>query len=107
MKLKVLGFFLVSISAFAGDLLSVSFAGPAVAGTAKLDPGVYKVRLSGSVAVFCSTATGKSYSTMVRVEKTDKRSDFTAAVGPTVDGVQRVASIVLEGSDSKLFFVSK
>jgi hypothetical protein len=98
---------LVCALSFATPLVEISFTTAAVAGTVRLDPGVYKVKVTGAVAVFTCPVTGKSFTTIVRLEKTNKTSAFTAVIGPVVDGVQRVQSIVTEGSDDRLIFTSR
>jgi hypothetical protein len=82
----------------------VSFSGPARLGQLKLEPGLYKLKLIGTVAMFTSAATGKSYSTVTRAEKSSQRSTFTAVMGATEDGVQRVEIIIIAGSEYRLNF---
>ena len=82
----------------------VSFSGPARLGQLKLEPGLYKVKLIGTVAMFTSTATGKSYSAVTRAEKSSQRATFTAVMGATEDGVQRVETIIIAGSEYRLNF---
>jgi|SRR5215467_5681601 len=83
----------------------VSFSGPARVGQLKLEPGLYKVKLIGTVAMFTSTATGKSYSAVTRAEKSSQRASFTAVMGATEDGVQRVETIIIiAGSEYRLNF---
>jgi hypothetical protein len=82
----------------------VSFSGPAKVGPLNLAPGLYKVKIQGSIVFFTAKASKQTLSTVVRVEKTDKKSPFTAVQGPTVDGVQQIDSILLQGANYRLAF---
>ena len=82
-------------------------ASPSQVGTTKLDPGRYDVKLRGNVAVFSDIEHGKSYAIVTKPEKMEKKSESTVVNGQLVNGVQRVDSIVLSGSDQKLTFAKE
>ena len=86
------------------DAETVSFSVESKVGAVVLPPGLYRLKVQGSLVFFSEVATKKSYSALVKVEKTAKKSSFTAAQGRNVDGVQQVDSIVLQGADYKLVF---
>jgi len=94
---------MLSLAAAATDP-EVSFSLPAKLGSVVLPPGLYKLKIQGALAVLIDTATNKSYPALVKIEKTDKRSSYTAVQGRSADGVQYVSTIVLEGADYKLVF---
>ena len=97
------------------SLSSLSFAGtksyevvldsPAKVGALQLAAGDYKVKFdNGGTAVFTDTRTNKSVSTAVKVETNVKKFAHTA-VDSTRDGAaDRVESIELGGSTTKLAF---
>jgi len=82
----------------------VSFSMPAQLGQLKLEPGLYKLKLLGAVAMFTNTATHKSYSAVTKPEKTSQKSSFTAVMGSSAEGIQRVEAIVIAGSEYRLNF---
>jgi len=99
----VLVFALASFAGFAADS-EVSFSTPAQIGQLKLAPGLYKLKLIGSMAMFTNTASNKSFSAVTHTEKSGQKAVYTAVLGSTADGLQRVDSIVLAGTDLRLTF---
>jgi hypothetical protein len=83
---------------------TVSFSAPSKVGTVVLPPGLYRLKVQGSIVFFTDLTTKKSYTALVKVEKTPKKSSFTAAQGRNVDGIQQVDAIVLQGAEYKLVF---
>jgi len=96
----VLVFALASFAGFAADSEN-SFSTPA---QIKLAPGLYKLKLIGSMAMFTNTASNKSFSAVTHTEKSGQKAVYTAVLGSTADGLQRVDSIVLAGTDLRLTF---
>jgi hypothetical protein len=87
------------------DAETVSFSVPSKVGSVVLAPGLYRLKLQGALAFFTDVNTKKSFSVLVKIEKTGKKSGFTAAQGRPVDGGgQQVDTIVLQGADYKLVF---
>src|SRR5262249_10867680 len=103
LKLTVLAIALVCLPALAVEH-EVSFTTTAQVGAARLEPGLYKVKVVGSVAMFTSTATGKTYSGLTKPVRVPQRFTFTAVMGSTADGIQRVENIVIAGSEYRLTF---
>lgn len=86
------------------DVETVSFSTSSKVGSVVLPPGLYRLKIQGSLVFFTEVNTKKSFSALVRVEKTGKRSSFTAAQGRNVEGTQQVDAIVLQGAEYKLVF---
>jgi hypothetical protein len=93
-----------SLGAAATAEPEVSFSSPVQLGQLKLDAGLYKVKLIGTVAMFTSSANGKTYSTITKTERSQQKASFTAVLGATADGVQKVETIVIAGSEYRLVF---
>jgi hypothetical protein len=77
---------------------------PSKVGAMVLPPGLYKVKLQGAPVLLTDVDSKKSDSALVRMEKTEKRSTFTAAQARLVDRIQQIDAIVLSGADYKLLF---
>ena len=83
---------------------SISLTHPAKAGSQSLTPGEYTVKVDGANAVFTDSRTAKSVSVPVKVETSDKKFKVTS-VDSTQDGTaERINSIQLGGSTTKLEF---
>jgi hypothetical protein len=74
------------------------------AGSLVLTPGVYQVKVRGSLVLFTDAKTEKSFSAVATIQKLDKKLEYTEVAGPTADGVQQVESIALQGADYKIVF---
>jgi hypothetical protein len=96
-------------------LLLVSLASAAVedqltlkyktkAGALMLDPGVYLVKVRGSLVLFVNAKSEKSVSAVATIQKVEKKLQYTEAIGPVADGVQQLDSIGLQGADYKILF---
>jgi hypothetical protein len=107
LRRMLLCFALCAVMALAGPALDgemVSFSTPSKIGTTVLQPGLYRLKLQGAVLFLTDPTTKKSISVIVKVEKTVNKSSFTAAQGRTIDGIQLVETILLQGADYKLIF---
>jgi hypothetical protein len=82
---------------------TISFVKPVKVGSVTLAAGEYKLKVDGANAIFTSSAR-KSVTTPTKVEKTEKKSPYTAAETKDVNGTERVDVIDLEGADFKLVF---
>ncbi|MGO9254773.1 MAG: hypothetical protein ACLQU1_00500 [Bryobacteraceae bacterium] len=95
---------LASLSFASAKTYTVSLTHPSKAGRQQLTAGDYKVKVDGANAVFTDLRTSKSVSVPVKVETSDKKFRFTA-VDSTRDGAaERIESIQLGGSTTKLDF---
>lgn len=95
-------FSLVSIAGAVGDQLTIK--NKTRMGTLAVEPGLYKVKLQGSLLFITDLKTQKSVTTVVTVEKLDKKSEHTAISGPVADGTLQAESLVLQGADYKMVF---
>jgi hypothetical protein len=100
--LKKIALSLVCLSGLA--FADVRFASPAQVGSAKLEPGLYSVKVQGSIVIFSDVNKGKSTTAMAKMEKMDKKAESNSVQGSVVDGVQQVQFITLQGSDQKIVF---
>ena len=97
--------FAIDLQASDADGETVSFSLSSKVGSVVIPPGLYKLKLQGSLVFFMDVSTKRSVSTLVKVEKTGKKSSFTAAQARPLDGGgQQVDAIVLQGMDYKLVF---
>ena len=82
----------------------VSITHPAKAGNQQLRVGNYRLKVEGSNAVFTDMTTSKSVTVPVKVENSEKKFAVTS-VDTTQDGAgERINSITLGGSTTKLDF---
>jgi hypothetical protein len=82
---------------------TITFAKPVQVGTVKLAAGEYKIKVDGANAVFTDTHK-KAFTAPAKVEKTDKKSPYTAAETKDVNGEEQLNIIDLDGADFKLVF---
>jgi hypothetical protein len=95
---------LIVVFALAASAAEVSFSSPTLVGPLKLQPGKYKIKVMGNLAMFINSDTNKSFSAPFVQEKGEKRSNITNATSSTENGMDRVESIQIEGQDTKLVF---
>jgi hypothetical protein len=97
---------LIGTLALAGIASAKSYdiilSAPAKAGSLQLAAGAYSVNAQGSIAVFTNVATGKKFIAVVKAEDVGKKFDATAANCDTKDGAERITSVELGGSSTKL-----
>ena len=74
------------------DADTVSFSAVSKVGAVLLPPGLYRLKLQGAIVFFTDVNTKKSFSALVRVEKTAKKASFTAAQARLIEGGQQVNS---------------
>jgi hypothetical protein len=105
-KLSLLaGVFVLATLAFASaKTYTVSLTHPSKAGSTQLTAGEYKLKVDGANAVFTDLRTSKSVTVPVKIETGEKKFPFTA-VDSTQDGAtERINSIQLGGSTTKIDF---
>lgn len=103
---NLLMFSLLSLALPGAYAADVRLTTEAQVGTVKLAAGLYNVKIQGSVVIFSDVEKGKSATTMVKIEKMDKKAATTLVQRSTVDGVEHVQSILIGGSDEKLVFAN-
>jgi hypothetical protein len=75
---------------------------PAMAAGHEMAAGSYVLQLKGNIAIFTNIATGKSFSTDVKVEGANQKFDWTAIESQAKDGAREITSIELGGSNTKI-----
>ncbi len=72
------------------------------AGSVELGAGQYSLQVKGTNAVFTNLETGKSFTTTVKVQNTDKKFEQTAVDSEKQNGEDSIKSIELGGSTTLL-----
>jgi hypothetical protein len=80
----------------------VILSAPAKAGSLTLAAGEYSVNVLGSIAVFTNVESGKKFIAAVKAEDAGAKFDDTAVTCDTKDGAERITSVELGGSNTKL-----
>src|ERR1700675_4516057 len=97
---------LIGTLALAGIASAKSYdiilSAPAKAGSLQLAAGEYSVNVLGSIAVFTNVDTGKKFIAAVKAEDAGKKFGATAVDCKTTDGADRIMSVELGGSNTKL-----
>lgn len=78
---------------------------PAVAGSAQLKPGEYRLKLDGSQVVL-TDKNGNRIDTTATVETAERKFDGTAIDSTTAEGTNRITAIELGGSKNRVVFQS-
>jgi hypothetical protein len=90
-----------------GGEFQLSLTQPSKMGAVILNPGRYKLKVQGSVAIFTDVATSKSTTVIAKVEKkSDGPAGATWVMGTSEGGVSHVGQIVIAGADFKLRFAN-
>lgn len=80
----------------------IVLSAPAKAGSVQLAAGEYSVNALGSIAVFTNLTTGKKFIAVVKAEDAGTKFDQTAVDRNTKDGAERITSVELGSSSTKL-----
>jgi hypothetical protein len=106
MKSKILiGFALLGLSIASAKSYEISVDNVAKAGDVQLQPGLYKVSITGSKVRFTDENSGKSVETTATVESNGKtKYDNTALESEQVNGVAKIHEIDLGGTATRLKF---
>jgi predicted RNA binding protein YcfA (HicA-like mRNA interferase family) len=97
-----LGALAVAMAGFAfAKSYDVDLLTGAKAGTVELKPGVYKVKVEGSQALFTDSH-GKSVTVPVKVENGDKKFGSTRIESATQNGADTIQAIDLGDSNTRL-----
>jgi hypothetical protein len=108
LKMKVkffLGFALLGLSLASAKTYEISVDSVTKAGTVQLQPGLYKVSLTGSTVKFTNQDSGKSVETNGVVESNGKsKFDATALETQQVNGANVIQEIDLGGTPTKIKF---
>jgi hypothetical protein len=82
----------------------ITLSGPSMAGNTELKPGVYKVKVEGSQAVFTDAQSSKTWTAPVKVANSDKKFDTTTVESSNQGDMAHINAIDLAGSNTKLEF---
>jgi len=77
---------------------------PTMAGTTELKPGVYKLKVEGTQAVFSEAEGSKTWAVPVKVENAAQKFDETAVESSHQGDMAHIQAIDLGGSNTKLEF---
>jgi hypothetical protein len=94
---------LLSVSLASAKSYTITLSDACQAGSSQLNPGEYTLKLDGSKVVLIDTK-GKAIETAAKVETADRKFDQTAVFISKTDGANRLQSITLAGSKSKVIF---
>jgi hypothetical protein len=75
-----------------------------MAGNTELKPGVYKVKVEGSQAVFTDVQSSKTWTAAVKVGNSDRKFDTTTVESSNQGEMAHINAIDLGGSNTKLQF---
>lgn len=82
----------------------VTLSTPTKAGSVQLKPGQYRLKIDGTNAVFTEVNSAKAFTTVVKVQTSEKKFEQTR-VGTTKDnGTDVIKDIELGGSKTKVEF---
>lgn len=102
--LVVAGLALSSLTVLSAKTYDIVLSSKTKAGALELKPGQYKLKIDGSNAVFTDTSKGKSYTTPVKVETTDKKFPDTRVQSVKDGDAEKITEIDLGGAKTKLGF---
>ena len=80
----------------------IILATPTKAGSVQLAKGEYSLKVQGGNAIFTNVETGKRFTTAVKVEDAGTKFNVTAVISDTKGGDNRITSVELGGSSTKL-----
>lgn len=95
---------LTALSFASTKSFTVSLTHPSKAGSQSLTAGDYQLKLDGTNAVFTDVRTSKSVSVPVKIETSDKKFKVTSVDSTQEGSGERINSIQLGGSTTKLEF---
>jgi plastocyanin len=106
MKYKfLLGFAVIGLSLVSAKSYEISVDSVSKAGDVSLQPGLYKVSVTGNTVKFTNENSGKSVETNATVESNGKtKFDSTALETQMVNGGNTIQEIDLGGTTNKIKF---
>ncbi len=82
----------------------ISFAGPTKAGNLTLQPGQYRLKVTGTTATFTFVENSKQFTTTVKVNTATKKFDDTRVDANKDGGTSVIKDIELGGTNTVLEF---
>jgi hypothetical protein len=95
---------LASIGFASAKSYDVTLSAPAMAGNIELKPGVYKLKVEGSQAVFTDVQSAKTFTAQVKIETSAQKFGETALETTSGGEMDHIQAIDLGGSNTKLEF---
>lgn len=100
---KIAMFGLLSVGLMSAKTYNFTVTNPSVVGATQLKPGDYKLKLDGSQAVLMDRK-GHTIETATKVETVDHKFNQTSIATSTQNGANKIESIELVGSKTKVLF---
>jgi hypothetical protein len=82
----------------------ITLTSPTKAGSVELKAGQYRLKIEGTNATFVDADSGKSFTTPVKVETSDKKFDQTSVDTTKGSGTDVLKDIEFGGSKTKIEF---
>ena len=95
---------LSTVSLVRAKTYEIYISSPSMAGSVQLPAGEYKLKVEGTTAVLTEVDNDKTYVTEVKVESADRKFDNTSVVTSASGGANRIESIEIGGSTTRLEF---
>src|SRR5262249_8421251 len=102
--LSVAALSLFSLAVLSAKTYNLTLSNPVKAGSVKLKPGHYNLKVEGSNAIFTEVGKSTSFTTPVKVEATDKKFEDTRVHSAKDGADEKITEIELGGSKTKLGF---
>ena len=96
-------FALLTVSVVGAKNYSFTMTEPTQAGSVELRPDAYTLKVEGSQVLLINSV-GHQIEVMAKIETTDQKFNETAVFISKVDGVNRIQSIELAGTKSRIVF---
>jgi hypothetical protein len=104
-KLALVGVLALScLSIASAKTYELTLAGPTKAGKVELKPGMYRLKIDGSNAVFTLVDNDKTFTVPVKVETTDTKFEQTRVDATKDNGTDVIQDIELGGTKTKVEF---
>jgi len=100
---RIVMFGLLAVALASAKTYSFTISEPAQAGAAQLKPGEYRLKLNDAQVALIDM-NGRQIDVVATVEQSDIKFDQTSITTTDVDGVHRILSIQLHGTNNKVVF---
>lgn len=100
-RILILG--LLAIALARAKTYTITLTSRAQAGQTQLEPGDYRLKVDGSAVVFTDKS-GQQIDATAKVEETGQKFDHSSVHVSETDGIRRVESIQLGGTNYKVVF---
>jgi len=100
---RIVMFGLLVVALASAKTYSFTIFDRAQAGTAQLKPGEYRLKLDGAQVALIDMD-GRQIDVVATVEQSDVKFDQTSITATDADGIHRILSIQLHGTNNKVVF---